>query len=159
MKTMNIKHVIFPVILSFLTFGTTSCGGDDGDTTRPTINVIAPEEDATLLIGDEDGVLFKAEFSDDTALKSYKLEIHNATNGHTHGAPKLQENPVYFTFNKSYELGGVRNAKVEHRDIVIPENATPGHYHLMVYVTDVAGNQTYMARDIELSHDSSVHEE
>ena len=156
---MNIKNIILPAVLGVLTFSATSCGSEDGDTTKPAINVIEPEEDAQLLIGDEDGVHFEADFSDDTALKSYKIEIHYAADGHTHGTPKLQESTVNFTFNKSYELGGLRNTHIHHHDIKIPENATPGHYHLMVYVTDVAGNQAYIARDIDLSHDAPKHAE
>jgi len=34
---------------------------------------------------------------------------------------------------------------------VIPVNATPGDYHLMVYCTDAAGNEAYIARNIVLS--------
>ena len=148
---MNIKNLFLSLSLIVLPLASTSCGSDDGDTTKPTINVTSPEEDAELLIGDEDGVLFEASFSDDVLLKSYKLEIHNAMNGHTHGTPKLKESTVYFTFNKTYEIsGGVNNIKISHRDIKIPANATPGHYHLMVYVTDAAGNESHIARDIEL---------
>lgn len=156
---MNTKNILLLALLSLLSFTLAACSDDDGDTTKPIINVLEPEEDAALLIGDEHGVHFEADFSDDVALKSYKIEIHDAMNGHTHGAAKLKESTVNFAFNKTYELGGLRNAHIHHHDIIIPENATPGHYHLMVYVTDVAGNQSYIARDIELSHDATAHEE
>ena len=45
----------------------------------------------------------------------------------------------------------MKTAHIHHHDIVIPANATPGDYHLMVYCTDAAGNQTYIARNIVLS--------
>ena len=45
---------------------------------------------------------------------------------------------------------------------MIPANATPGDYHLMVYCTDAAGNEAHVARNIVLSvtgGDDGHHEE
>lgn len=39
----------------------------------------------------------------------------------------------------------------------IPADATPRNYHLMVYCTDVAGNESYIARNIVLSTTASLH--
>ena len=58
---------------------------------------------------------------------------------------------VPFVFNRSYDVSGKKNVHVHHHDIVIPEDATPGDYHLMVYCTDAAGNETHIARNIVLS--------
>ena len=61
------------------------------------------------------------------------------------------EGRVPFVFNRSYDVSGKKNVHVHHHDIVIPEDATPGDYHLMVYCTDAAGNETHIARNIVLS--------
>lgn len=46
---------------------------------------------------------------------------------------------------------------VHHHDVVIPENALEGNYHLVVYCTDAAGNQSLVAREIVLYHDADEH--
>lgn len=154
MKT-SIKFTIVCIMaISSLLF--TSCSSDDdGDTVKPVINLIAPTEGATLKIGDEHGVHFDMELSDNVELKSYKVNIHSNFDGHTHS--KASSETVDFSFNKSWEVNG-KNAKIHHHEIVITANATPGDYHLMVYCTDAAGNESYVARNILLSHDGEKHE-
>lgn len=46
---------------------------------------------------------------------------------------------------------GAKNASIHHHEILIPANATPGNYHLMVYCTDAAGNEAHLARNVVLS--------
>lgn len=58
-----------------------------------------------------------------------------------------------FSFNRSYDVSGQKTAHIHHHDIVIPANATAGDYHLMVYCTDAAGNESYIARNIKLSNE------
>ena len=73
---------------------------------------------------------------------------------HSHGksrAAATDEATVDFSFNRSYDISGKKTAHIHHHDIIIPANATPGDYHLMVYCTDAAGNETYIARNIVLS--------
>lgn len=53
----------------------------------------------------------------------------------------------------------MKNTKVHHHDIVIPADAAPGDYHLMVWCTDAAGNQTEVARNIVLSADGGTETE
>lgn len=50
------------------------------------------------------------------------------------------------------DVSGLKNAKIHHHDIVIPADAAPGDYHLVVWCTDAAGNQTEVARNIVLSN-------
>ena len=102
-------------------------------------------------------VHFEMELSDDTELRSYKVDIHNNFDGHNH--TKAVFETVDFTYSKSWDVSGLKNTLVHHHEIVIPENATPGNYHLMVYCTDKAGNETYVARKIVLSYDAVEHEE
>ena len=121
----------------------TSCDSDnDGDTIPPVINLIAPAEGGTLKIGDEHGVHLEMELSDNEMLSSYKVEIHNDFDGHTHTKSLKSEETTPFSFQKSWDVSGKKNATIHHHEIMIPENATPGNYHLMVYCTDAAGNET-----------------
>ena len=90
------------------------------------------------------------ELSDDVMLKSYKIEIHNNFDHHSHDT-RATGTTVDFTFNRSYDVSEQRTAHIHHHDIVIPANATPGDYHLMVYCTDAAGNEAHVARNIVLS--------
>lgn len=131
-----------------------SCDKDDeGDTTKPVINLIEPEDGDVLKIGDEHGVHFEMELSDDVMLKSYKVDIHPNFDGHVHSAAlkSSSSETVDFTFNKSWNVSGQKNAAIHHHEIKIPANATPGNYHLMVYCTDAAGNESYLACNIVLS--------
>ena len=66
---------------------------------------------------------------------------------------ELHEPEEDFSFNRSYDVSGQKTAHIHHHDIVIPANATAGDYHLMVYCTDAAGNESYIARNIKLSNE------
>jgi hypothetical protein len=120
-----------------------------GDTEKPVIRLIEPAEGAHLKIGDDHGVHFELELTDNVMLRSYKVEIHPNFDGHSHGAP-MRAGTVDFRFNRSWDVSGRRNVSVHHHEIVVPENATPGEYHLLVYCTDAAGNEGYLARGVVL---------
>ena len=119
-------------LLATVTFMFSSCDNDDSsDTIKPLIELHEPEEGQALEIGNEHGVHFEMDLSDDVMLKSYKIEIHSNFDHHS----------------------GQKTAHIHHHDIVIPANATAGDYHLMVYCTDAAGNESYIARNIKLSNE------
>ena len=97
------------------------------------------------------------DLSDDVALAGYMVEVHNNFDHHGHKAPaRAAEDSVAFYFKQSYEISG-RNQHIHSHDVVIPANAKAGDYHLMVYCTDAAGNQSYVARNIVLSPDAEHH--
>ncbi len=146
---------IYSILTIFLAFTFASCEKEEAaDTTSPVIQLDEPEDGDELLIGV--GVHFECDFSDDVMLGSYLIEIHNNFDGHSHSTTvRAGEEP--FFFKKSYDLSGYRNKHEHHHDIVIPENAAPGNYHLVVYCTDEAGNQSLVAREIVLSHDAEEH--
>ena len=97
---------------------------------------------------------FEMDLSDDVMLKSYKIEIHSNFDHHSHGGnSRAVQETVDFSFNRSYDVSGQKTAHIHHHDIVIPANATAGDYHLMVYCTDAAGNESYIARNIKLSNE------
>jgi hypothetical protein len=151
MKTSIKFFTLCLTAIFFLAF--TACK-EDNDTTKPLINLIEPEDGAILHIGDENGVHFEAEFSDNEALSSYKVDIHPNFNNHSHAITKSDAETVDFVFEKSWTtIAGKKSAPVHHHEIKIPENATPGDYHLMVYCTDAAGNESYIAVNVELSHE------
>ncbi len=148
MKTK--KYFTTILVISVFTFF--SCDKEDSDTIKPVIDLHEPAEGQALLIGSEKGVHFEMDLSDDVMLKSYKIDIHNNLDHHSHGGTRAEgEGGVPFVFNRSYDVSGKKNVHVHHHDIVIPEDATPGDYHLMVYCTDAAGNETYITRNIVLS--------
>ena len=82
------KRTIFASItlLSCLALATafTACKEEPKDTTKPIIELIEPEDHDKLLIGDENGVHFEMKLSDDDLVKSYKIDIHNNFDGHSH---------------------------------------------------------------------------
>lgn len=158
MKTTIKSFLLSMVSLAVFSFVFTSCD-DDGDTTPPIISLIEPEDGDVLKIGS--AIHLDMELSDNESLKSYKIEIHdNMDTPHDHGKSLRSEAETnYFSYQNTWsDIEGLRNKKVHHHDIVIPENVTPGSYHMMVYCFDSAGNESYIAIDIELSHDGEEHE-
>jgi hypothetical protein len=127
---------------------------DEGDTVKPVINLIEPEDGDILEIGDEHGVHLDMELSDNEMLKSYKIDIHSNFDGHAH--TRAAAETVDFAFSKSWDVSG-KNVSVHHHEIKIPANATPGDYHLMVYCTDAVGNESYVARNVVLSTEGGEH--
>lgn len=148
MKTRNYTFAI--IALSILSLTNIACSDDDGDTTKPVITLNAPAEGANLLIGDEHGIHLDMDLEDNEMLGSYKINIHPNFNGHTHTRNE-SAGTVDFEFTRVWDVSGVKNTHVHQHDIKIPANATPGHYHLMVFCTDASGNQSSVAVNIELS--------
>ncbi len=156
MKTTVNKH-LFLVIFSFITFSFSfiSCDEQSGDTTPPVIDLIAPKEGATLEIGSN--VHLDMDLRDNDLLKSYKVEIHDnmgTPHDHNETGMKAMSATEYFRFEKVWDdISGFKNKKVHHHEILIPENVTPGKYHLMVYCLDASNNESYVVRNIILSHE------
>ncbi|MFR8836740.1 MULTISPECIES: DUF4625 domain-containing protein [Bacteroides] len=142
--------IYFTAILVISVLAFFSCDKEDSDTTKPVIDLHEPAEGQALLIGSKKGVHFEMDLSDNIMLKSYKIDIHNNFDHHSHGRTRA-EGGIPFVFNRSYDVSNKKNVHIHHHDIVIPADATPGDYHLMVYCTDAAGNETYIARNIVLS--------
>ena len=73
MKTKLYLPIISLLAMSVFAF--ISCDDSDSDTTKPVIELSEPEEGQELKIGDEHGVHFEMDLSDDVMLKSYMIEI------------------------------------------------------------------------------------
>ena len=125
------------------------------DTTKPVIELIEPEDNDALRIGDEHGVHFEMKLSDNDLVKSYKIDVHNNFDGHSHTRDLRHgdDQTKPFSFNKEYTVNQ-RNAHIHHHDIKIPADATPGEYHLLVYCVDRSGNESMVARTVILSKDA-----
>lgn len=158
MKTAFYLSIVSILAVSAL-FVSCSDSNSDGDTTKPVISLVEPEEGAALKPGY--AIHFEMDLADDVMLGSYKVEIHNNFDGHGHTKAEQaagSEGKVPFAFNRSWDLSGLKNTHIHHHDILIPANAQEGNYHLMVYCTDAAGNESYIARNIVLSQDGSTGE-
>ena len=102
MKTKN--YFIAILAISAATFF--SCDNNDSDTTKPVIELHEPAEGQALLIGSEEGVHFEMDLSDDVMLKSYKIDIHNNFDHHSHGRTRVERGGTAFSFNRSYDVSG-----------------------------------------------------
>lgn len=138
----------------------TSCSSDDDaalDTQKPTIAITEPNNDEELAPGGE--VHFVAVFTDNVALASYKIEIHDDFDDHTHAQAKNTHDVNPWSFEQVYTIpaGQTSFNADEHIDIPITFNGEPiseGIYHFGIYVTDTSGNeeQAFLSIHIEGEH-------
>lgn len=149
----NYKLIIMKINISTLTFLSiplfliSSCSSEDDnkvfDTEKPVITLLNPADHDEFLPGDT--IDFRAQFADNDALASYKLEIHIASDGHTHGKGMLDEHADWF-FTEIHQFeSNTKNIEVQ-KQISIPThiNQLPieeRHYHLGIYLIDRSGNE------------------
>lgn len=147
MKT-KLNNILMTVLLLV---AVTACGTDDADTTKPSINLVSPAEGAHFTIGAVEGMHLRIELADNVALSSCKVEIHSNSDGHHHHTRRLlhEEDETPFEYLRVFPLKGAEQV-VDVPQILFPEGTQEGEYHLMVYVTDLAGNEAHVARTIEL---------
>lgn len=113
----------------------------------PKITLIAPAENDIMQIGK--AIHFDMGLSDDNQLKSYRVEIHENFDGHAH--TKENEGSVFpSVFDRTWEITG-KSRNIHHHGIVIPANAKEGIYHLIIYCTNTAGEQSSVIRTVHLS--------
>lgn len=134
---MNIN--ILKLGLLFLGFiSLVGCEKESVDNERPLIKVISPADDEHVLPGSD--IHFVVEFSDNVALSSYKVNIHGAFDGHTHGVVRshgsarsltAQTSEEHVEFQKTWlendfislgeePIAGKRTARVDHHLLKIP---------------------------------------
>ncbi|MBE7641245.1 DUF4625 domain-containing protein [Salegentibacter sp. BLCTC] len=139
-----------------------SCSEDDDnviDTEAPEIVISDPVDGEEIAPGGE--VHFDALLTDNTELASYKVEIHNAFDGHTHAIAKQEghkDNP--WSYSEVFEIEPGQKSFEAHHHIPVPaeingEHISEGHYHFGLFVTDAAGNesQAFLELHIEGDHD------
>lgn len=146
-------RLILPILLAAVIF--TSCSNDDDavDTQKPVISIIEPHDEEELAPGGE--VHFEAIFTDNRELASYKIEIHDDFDEHTHSLNKSshQDNP--WVWSKVFEIpaGLTSYEAVQHIDIPTEINGQPiseGVYHFGVFLTDRAGNEEQAFLEIHI---------
>lgn len=149
MQTIKFSLIIFILAIAGMF---SSCEKDEADTEKPVIEVSGPEADKVLYVGSE--IHFEVDFSDNVELKSYKVDIHDNFDGHTHKSTKHEGTAWHF--QKSWDFdAGQKNTHIHHHEIAIPteiegEKVATGDYHFMVYCTDAAGNESWVAIDVEI---------
>ncbi len=161
---MKLKSILAAAVLAA---ALVSCN-DKGDTTQPLIELVNPAEGSAFARGSEMCVFMH--LSDDTALESFKINIHNNFNGHSHGSKAEDhdhedfnhDTANAFKYNETsetldgYSISGLVNTSPD-VDIEIPVDASYGDYHIMVYCYDAAGNESYVARSFQITEDGKPH--
>ncbi len=133
-------------------------GCEEADTTAPQILVTQPAQNDTIHAGEQ--LCIQVTFTDDAALNSYKINIHPNFNGHKH--IKRPESAIHNSdqSTEDFEItvtSQMRNDILTGKncfrdiDIDIPANATQGIYHLLIYCTDLAGNEAYTAQELVIN--------
>lgn len=142
----------------------TSCSSDDDavDTQKPTMTIVEPHDEEGIAPGGE--IHFEALFADNVELASYKIEIHEDFDGHTHSLSKSshQDNP--WVWSQVFEIPESQTSfqAEQHIDVPTEVNGEPiseGAYHFGVFLTDTAGNeqQSFLEIHIESGDDDHDH--
>ncbi len=161
MKRIQTPYIQFIGILTIL-LAFAACEDDFVDTTKPVIRIEAPANNDTLYIGHD--VHFDCEFEDDTELHSYKIDIHNNFDGHTHKSARIEGEETPFSYSNSWTFTpGQKNATVHHHELIIPElidnlPVAHGKYHFGIFCTDKAGNESHIFIDVVLAEGDGDHD-
>ncbi len=125
-----------------------ACENDDNDTTKPVVTNIEIGENDTIYANEGVHVEFDAE--DNDALDYYTITIH----------PENDEEGAFEVDTTFYEnFQGLKNAHVHHHNIIVPEEAADGDYHLHLIVADASGNTYSEEFELILSHEEHVDDE
>ncbi|WP_407264544.1 DUF4625 domain-containing protein [Tenacibaculum maritimum] len=159
MELITKKTVITSSLLVMLFFSCTK-GEKQIDEVKPSIDLsfasAFPKSCAKIKKG---GLLhFKARFTDNEALGSYAIDIHNNFDHHTHdnyeiqcdlGPKKLPKRP--FIYMKNFSIQGTVKSYEAAVSIPIPNAIDVGDYHFEIRVTDQTGWQRRQAVDIKIT--------
>lgn len=129
---MKTKNLILLLTSIFIIALISSCKKTDD--TKPTFTVHEPVSGEVVITGNE--IHFEADFSDDTELGQYKIDIHNNFDGHGHGKT---ESLTPWEESIINDLDG--KSKSVHIHIDVPTDIAAGEYHFIVSCTDAAGNE------------------
>ncbi|MEC3878854.1 DUF4625 domain-containing protein [Parapedobacter sp. 10938] len=156
------KLRIRKVIIAFGIFSMAlSCSKDAEtvDTEYPVIDknfeAAFPQQCGTVLRGET--FVFRAKFSDNVALGSFSLNVHDNFNHHSHsteveacdmGPEKTPKNA--FEYIKSFDITGAPKTYEARVEIDVPMDVDPGDYHFLIRVTDREGWQTLRGLSIKI---------
>ncbi len=162
------KKLLF--ILPIIVFAFVACNDDDDDvdTTKPTIDIKKPANETEFHLGDK--IEFECNFTDNVELASYKVDIHNNFDDHTHEhsaqlkSESEEEEGHPWEYIKEGSLEGASDEVT--LEITIPETVVhdgneeevaAGHYHLGVFCLDKAGNENVVWIEIDIEHEDHEH--
>jgi hypothetical protein len=148
------------ILMAILALAFVSCEKENVDNTAPEINLVQPVFDQLIAIGS--AIPFEATFTDNVALKAYKIDIHSAE-GHVHTKQVTVNNAEGhpWTYEKSWDFeSGLSQSEVKHSLIEVPDSimgeegflepVMPGEYHMGVFCTDISGNENHVFINIVL---------
>lgn len=153
---------ITKIIASVLLVGTMAACSKDADT----VDMEAPEIDLKYthtfpvqcgVVSRGEVFVFKARFTDNVALGSFGVDIHNNFNQHSHSTEvqacemedeKEAVNP--FSYIRSFDIAENPIHYEAEVEIHVPSDVDPGDYHLMIRVTDREGWQTMRGLSIKV---------
>ncbi len=150
------KHIT-PLALLILLLS--SCAKDPVDMAYPEIDIAFegafPVQCAVINRGEV--FVFKAKFTDNAALGSFGIDIHDNFDQHSHSTEvqvcvmddkKEAVNP--FVYIRSFAITGSPRTYEAEVEIDVPADVDPGDYHLMIRVTDREGWQTMRGLSIKV---------
>lgn len=104
-----------------------------------------------------DTIRFICDFSDNEALGSFSVDIHNNFDHHSHstevndcGMDPVKTAVHPFLYLKSFTIPAGRSAYKTAVDIPVPENIDGGDYHFMIMLTDQEGWQSIKGLSIKI---------
>lgn len=115
----------------------TACKKEDPDLEPPVIadyKINGQDHDIEASAGAE--MHIDLVFTDNKALREYKIDIHDAFDGHDHGKVSALSR---FSFQQTYTISG--KEATEHQHVDIPSETYAGPYHAIVRVIDEEGNE------------------
>ncbi len=145
MKTF--KHLL--AVITTLTLFSCSSDSTSPDTEKPTISIVKPSDEQSVLAGENLAV--EIAFSDNVELASYKIEIHYSGDGHSHNRLNTQNEDIPWNHHSEGNLSGKND--VFHSTIQVPISAEHGIYHFGVYALDRAGNQNIQWVELDVEHE------
>ncbi|TVR84086.1 MAG: DUF4625 domain-containing protein [Chitinophagaceae bacterium] len=137
---------LLPLLIISMVF--VACSKDE-DTEAPVIVVTSPQDHAEINAGGHFHV--RANFTDNEELASWKIDIHDNFDGHSH---KVSHKG--WSFVETGDLSGTSD-NIDIR-VDVPEDAHHGDYHLLVFALDAAGNESFVELDIHIEDDHHDHD-
>lgn len=139
------KSIHYLLSLSALLMFTFQSCTKDVDDEAPVIASFTVDSE-TVAAGSE--IHADLNFTDNEALKSYKIDIHDNFDGHGHG--KVGQR---WSYQELVDISG--KDFDEHKHIDVPNDAFSGPYHFTIYVLDAEGNQSDFAEvDLNITNSS-----
>ncbi len=156
--TIKMKNILYLGIFILIA----SCSSDNSvakDEQKPTISVNYedgfPQGCTELKRGET--YAFRANVTDNRALASYSLNIHNNFDHHTHDdqGAKCDLDPIKqavnpFIFIKNYNIEEGLTSYEINISLAIPDDIDTGDYHCAYSVTDETGWQSRTSIDIKI---------